>query len=253
MHCEYTVHASHARCAQALEDYTVCFAVLCVLQAAVALPLAGVGEGPPPAAGLEGGRAPSALRAAAAGALHHARRACAALLPALRDLWQLLARSRWLPQVLAHAARTLCVVCARTACALTNPAHAGARMRDALHVWLRRRRVDPRELRAGACTAQARHEHGTSTARARHKHGTHIAHTLCIALRLTPHTVHCTAQSEFEWSQGRLEIYMLAVGLPTCIFGAALVLGVVRPPPSSLPMHVRASAAACSTASAPTS
>jgi len=83
--------------------------------------------------------------------------------------------------------------------------------------------------------------HGTSTARARHKHG-----TLCIALRLTPHTVHCTAQSEFEWSQGRLEIYMLAVGLPTCIFGAALVLGVVRPPPSSLPMHVRASAAACS-------
>ena len=50
MHRECTVHASHARCAQALEDYTVCFAVLCVLQAAVALPLAiwsPVGAGPP--------------------------------------------------------------------------------------------------------------------------------------------------------------------------------------------------------------
>jgi len=104
MPCQCTAHAPHARCAQALEDYTVCFATLCVLQAAVALPLAGVpqrvGDGPPPpAAGLEGGRAPSALRAAAAAALHHARRACAALRPALRDLWQLLARSRWLPQV----------------------------------------------------------------------------------------------------------------------------------------------------------
>ena len=91
----------------------MCFAVLCVLQAAVALPLAGVGDGPPPAEGLEGGRIPSALRAVASGALHHARRACAALQPALRDLRQLLARSRWLPQVLAHAARS--VVCARTA------------------------------------------------------------------------------------------------------------------------------------------
>ena len=92
---------------QALEDYTVCFAVLCVLQAAVALPLAGVGDGPPPAEGLEGGRISSVLRAVASGALHHARRACAALRPALRDLWQLLARSRWLPQVLAHAARSV--------------------------------------------------------------------------------------------------------------------------------------------------
>jgi len=90
---------------QALEDYTACFAALCVLQAAVALPLVGVGDkaggGPPAAAGPEGGRPPSALRAAAAAALRHARRACAALRPALRDLWQLLARSRWLPQVLA--------------------------------------------------------------------------------------------------------------------------------------------------------
>ena len=106
-----SVHASRARRAQAVEDYTVCFAVLCVLQAAVALPLAGVGRSPPPAAasaGLEGsrGRVPSMLRAAATGALHHARRACAALPPALRDLWELLGRSRWLPQVLRLHARS---------------------------------------------------------------------------------------------------------------------------------------------------
>jgi len=142
---------------QALEDYTVCFAVLCVLQAAVALPLAGVGDGPPAAAGLGGGRAPPALRACAAGALRHARRACAALLPALRDLWQLLARSRWLPQVLA------CVM-------LSTFGFIGAA-------------------------------------------------SILVSF----------VQSEFEWSQGHLEIYMLAVGLPTCIFGAALILGVARP------------------------
>ena len=245
MHCEYTEHASHARCAQALEDYTVCFAVLCVLQAAVALPLAGVGEGPPPAAGLEGGRAPSALRAAAAGALHHARRACAALLPALRDLWQLLARSRWLPQVLAHAARTLCVVCARTARALTNPAHAGARMRDALHVWLRRRRVDPRELRAGACTAQARHEHGTSTA--------HCA--LLCALHRTP----CIAPRSRSSSGARAASRSTCSqwGCPRASSAPPSSWGWCGLPPPPYPctfarVQLRV-ASACSTTSAPTS
>ena len=40
---------------------------------------------------------------------------------------------------------------------------------------------------------------------------------------------------------------MLAVGLPTCIFGAVLILGVVRPHPCALPMHAHAHAAACTT------
>ena len=85
----------------------------------------------------------------------------------------------------------------------------------------------------GTCTAHARHMHGTCTARVYCTCTTWALRciALCLTLCLSLHTVHRTAQSEFEWSQGRLEIYMLAVGLPTCIFGAALILGVVRPPP----------------------
>ena len=82
----------------ALEDYAAAFVALACVQAAVALPLAHVGDG-----GDGGGGEPSSppsLLGCCSSARRHARRACAALLPAVRDLARLLARSRWLPQVL---------------------------------------------------------------------------------------------------------------------------------------------------------